>query len=114
MKWLADTSVWIDHFRHHSEELAGRLRNDAVVIHSAIVGELACGNLPRRRETLTSLALLPHVEEPDAATVLSYIEMHRLFGHGLGWVDAQLLVSALLAGARLWTLDRKLARFAGR
>jgi predicted nucleic acid-binding protein len=114
MKWLVDTSVWIDHFRFHNASLADRLRNDGVVMHSAIVGELACGNLPRRGETLINLALLPRVEEPDAETVLSYIETKHLFAHGLGWVDAQLLVSAVLAGAQLWTLDRKLARFAGR
>ncbi|MFU8889370.1 MAG: hypothetical protein ACNA8N_12295 [Trueperaceae bacterium] len=26
-----------------------------------------------------------------------------------GWVDRQLLASALLAGTRVWTLDRRLA-----
>jgi predicted nucleic acid-binding protein len=42
------------------------------------------------------------------------IEHRRLAGSGIGWVDAHLLASALLSGARLWTLDRPLARVAQR
>ncbi len=33
-------------------------------------------------------------------------------GRGIGWVDVQLLASALLAGIRVWTLDRRLAAVA--
>jgi hypothetical protein len=38
--------------------------------------------------------------------------MNRI--RGVGWVDAQLLVSTLRAGARLWTTDRGLAELAAR
>jgi predicted nucleic acid-binding protein len=35
-----------------------------------------------------------------------------LYGRGIGWTDAHLLASALLAGVPLWTADEPLARLA--
>jgi hypothetical protein len=40
------------------------------------------------------------------------VERRRLHGLCIGWVDAHLLASALLSGAPLWTLDRRLAKVA--
>jgi hypothetical protein len=37
------------------------------------------------------------------------IETRKLFGRGIGWPDAQILTSALQAGADLLTLDKRLA-----
>jgi hypothetical protein len=37
------------------------------------------------------------------------LELHRLMGKGLGWVDVHLLTSCLVARVTLWTLDRRLA-----
>jgi predicted nucleic acid-binding protein len=36
-----------------------------------------------------------------------------LHGRGIGWIDAHLLASALLADATLWTADARLAALAG-
>ncbi len=37
------------------------------------------------------------------------VERHRLFGRGIGYVDAHLIASCLLRPAlRLWTRDRRL------
>jgi hypothetical protein len=44
--------------------------------------------------------------------VLILVERHRLMATRIGWVDAHLLGSALLAGARLWPLDQSLASVA--
>jgi predicted nucleic acid-binding protein len=44
--------------------------------------------------------------------VLSFIGNNRLMGKGLGYVDVHLLVSAVLTGVFLWTLDKKLAQTA--
>jgi hypothetical protein len=46
--------------------------------------------------------------------LLLLIERHRLMASGIGWLDAHLVGSALLAGARLWTHDRVLAKAATR
>ena len=109
MKCLVDTSVWIDHLRSGNARLIELLREDSVLIHPAVIGELACGTLRRRAETLASLRLLPQAPEASLDEVLHFIDERRLHGRGIGWVDAQLLASAALSGVSLWTLDVRLA-----
>jgi predicted nucleic acid-binding protein len=111
---LVDTSVWIDHFRRGNRALITLLLDGEVLCHPFIAGELACGNLKRRSETLALLRELPEAPLADSADVLTLIDTHSLMGAGLGWIDVHVLSSTLLAHARLWTLDRPLARAAGR
>ena len=111
---LADTSVWVDHLRRHNAALALRLEDGAVMVHPFVVGELACGNLRRRREILSALAALPEVPLASHDEVLALVDAHRLAGSGIGWIDAHLLASTRLGGVRIWTLDRPLAAAARR
>lgn len=109
---LPDTSVWIEHFRHGSSPLAALLATDDVLCHPFVVGELACGSLKKRSLTLQSLQSLPMVPMAEHEEVLELIVRHELMGTGIGWLDAHLLGSTLLAGTTLWTLDAALARAA--
>ena len=112
---LADTSVWIDHLRSGDEGLAWRLSAGEILTHPHVIGELALGNLARRHEILHELGRLPHAVVADDAEVLHFIERNRLFGIGIGFIDAHLLASVRLTpGARLWTRDRRLAAAAER
>ena len=58
---------------------------------------------------LNRLPQLPVALHEEA---LALVGRRRLFGVGIGWVDAHLLTASLVAGARLWTLDAGLARVA--
>ncbi len=107
---LVDTSVWIDHFRNGNARLRGLLEEGEVATHPMVLGELACGNLPRRVQTLHLLARLPRIPQAPDHLVLQSIESRRLFGEGIGWIDAHLLTAALLSSVALWTLDRRLAK----
>jgi hypothetical protein len=109
---LPDSSVWIAHFKRANASLAELLENDEALCHPFIVGELACGHLPSRASTLALLQTLPEAPLMQHEEVLILVERHRLMASGIGWVDAHLLGSALLAGATLWTLDRSLANAA--
>jgi predicted nucleic acid-binding protein len=40
------------------------------------------------------------------------IEARKLWGLGIGWIDAHLLASALLSDCQFWTLDGRLLRAA--
>lgn len=112
MMILADTSVWIDHFRRRSPQLAALLERDEVLCHPFIVGELACGSLKARPLTLRLLHALQTVPMAGHEEVLALVERHRLMGIGIGWLDAHLLGSTLLAGTKLWTRDDRLAHAA--
>jgi predicted nucleic acid-binding protein len=110
---LVDTSVWVDHFRRRNEELARLLESEQVLGHPFVIGELACGNLANRREILGLLAALPAAPTAEHTDVLAFIEQAHLHGQGIGWIDAHLLASAVLAPAPLWTADKRLRRVAG-
>lgn len=105
---LADTSVWVEHFRRGHSGLRNLLEEGEVVMHPFVFGELACGNLPERKRTLDLLAALPCLALADDAAVLYAIDARKWSGRGIGWIDAHLLTSALLTQTPLWTLDRKL------
>lgn len=79
---LVDTSVWIEHLRVGSDRLKTLLLNEQVLCHPFVVGELACGTVQK----------------------LSFLEARRLYGRGIGWVDAHLLASTLLTGCTLLDL----------
>lgn len=108
---LVDTSVWIAHFRTGSARLSSLLEQDQVLTHPFVVGELACGVLPgRRAQVLAHLDELPEAPVAPHPDVMRLIEARKLAGTGIGWVDAHLLASSLLAPARLWSLDRAVTR----
>ena len=111
---LVDTSVWVSHLRDGNTELAYLLNNGTVLCHPLIIGELACGNLKDRAVIISFLKLLPISIEAEHEEVLSFIENNRLMGKGIGYVDAQLVASAVLTGVPIWTLDNKLAQVADR
>ncbi len=109
---LVDTSVWIDHLRVGNRRLKSMLYDDQVLTHPFVVGELACGMLRNRKEILRLLSTLPETQLAEHQEVLSLVENERLYGRGIGWVDAHVLASTLLTGAALWTFDRPLSRVA--
>ena len=113
---LADTSIWVAHFRRPDATLQSLLLNDQVLCHPLIIIEIACGTPPSPRpRTLADLQNLrrPVIATPDEVLVL--IERKRIAESGCGAVDAALLASVLLTpGTRLWTADRPLAALAHR
>jgi len=78
--------------------------------HPWVIGELALGRLSGRGELLALLANLPQATVASEAEVAALIETRKLYGHGIGYVDAQLLAATLLScDHRPWTRDRHLA-----
>ena len=107
---LVDTSVWVDHLRRDNRALSNLLLEGRVLCHPFVIGELACGNMRARSTILEHLSFLPRAPVADDREVLSLIERRKLWGTGIGWVDAHLLASAVLAQSALWTQDRTLAK----
>ena len=105
---LVDTSVWIDHLRLGDPELASALQSCEVLCHPHVVGELACGNLRARDKVITLLQALPVSPVVSDKESLCFIDNYSLMARGIGYIDVQLLASARLAGAYLWTRDKRL------
>lgn len=106
---LVDSSVWIDHFRHDDPALSALLKKRQVLTHPFVIGEMALGSLRQRDVVLDALRGLPSVQAATDKEVQSFIDHHKLFGMGIGYVDAHLLAGTLLSvGAKLWTRDKRL------
>lgn len=93
---LADTSIWIDHFRGGDDELIKITGDDLLVCHPMIIGELALGSL---RDMTSVLDFFNAQREAQVAThdeVMAMIEKHCIFSLGIGYTDAHLLASVLL------------------
>jgi predicted nucleic acid-binding protein len=110
---LADTSVWIEHFRRGHAGLVRALEEREVLVHPFVIGELSCGNFARRPVVMDLLHALPSTRVATHAEVLAMIDRRKLMGRGIGYIDAHLLAAtALTFGASLMTQDRRLSRLA--
>ncbi|MGA3119061.1 MAG: type II toxin-antitoxin system VapC family toxin [Syntrophobacteraceae bacterium] len=110
---LADTSIWIDHFRSGNKELRKHLNEGQIVIHPSIIAELALGLLHERTKTLALLDLLPQVRVAQLSEVRRMIEVRRLYSLGIGLTDAHLIASVFInPSTLLWTRDKRLRKAA--
>lgn len=113
---LADTSVWVAHFRRADTTLQRLLEQDHICCHPLVLIEIACGTPPSPRQR--SLAYLRQLRQCVTATpdeILELVESERMWESGCGAVDASLMASTLLTpGVQIWTLDTPLAELARR
>ncbi len=113
---LADSSVWVAHFRRSNATLQSLLATDQVLCHPLVVLELACGTPPAPRErTLGDLRKLQQSIVATTEETIELIERRQLQNTGCGAVDMSLLASVLLTpNALLWTADKPLDALATR
>jgi hypothetical protein len=109
MMILADTSIWVDHFRSSNRRLVELLDRGNVVMHPFVVGELLLGNVRKITEMIADLNALPKAAVASADEVLEFIAQQRLSGSGIGYVDAHLLAATVLSSeTAIWTRDKRL------
>lgn len=115
MKILIDTSIWIGFFRKKPESkiLIELLKADRVLTHPFVIGELQMGSLPgHRNQVLTDLQNLPSIKNPPESIISEFIELMKLHGSGLSYVDAALLCTAKANAVNFLTSDKLLLRYA--
>jgi predicted nucleic acid-binding protein len=111
---LADTSVWVAHFRRANPALQSLLVLDQLLCHPLVVVELACGTPPApRARTLGDIRRLQTAVVATTDEILALIDRQKFYDTGCGATDIALLASVLLTpDTRLWTLDKPLAALA--
>ncbi|MGV1761861.1 type II toxin-antitoxin system VapC family toxin [Rhizobium sp. A22-96] len=106
---LADTSIWIDHFRHGDVELRKIIEDDRLLCHPSVIGELALGSLRDRSSVMAFLAAQRGAVVATHDEVMTMIDRYGIFSMGIGYTDAHLLASVLIdPRASLWTRDERL------
>jgi predicted nucleic acid-binding protein len=112
---LVDTSVWVRFlagrlpFAHELDQLLDR---GEVLAHELVHGELLLGDRGGRPTLLGSYQKLPRALALPHEEVLELVRSRKLSGRGIGWIDAHLLGSALVAQSPLWTADTRLGAVA--
>jgi len=105
---LVDTSVWVDHLRKEDPELSPLLANKQVLIHPFVIGEILIGSVRHRDRLESRLNALIQTKIVSDMEVNFFVRTHEIFGRGIGFIDAHLLVSAKLTGVSLMTRDKRL------
>lgn len=111
---LVDSSIWIDHLRATDARLSALLVRNEAVVHPFVLGELLLGMVANRPALMETFGDLPQAKVATPDEVLVLIDRHRLYGRGIGYVDAHLIASTLLmTETRVWSRDRRLMTIAG-
>jgi predicted nucleic acid-binding protein len=104
---LVDTSAWIGHLRKKDSRLVSFLSEHRVRTCDVVLGELLLGSgLPKTFSA--DLSLLPRLPSPGSAETRAFIQRFQksFSGAGVGWADAQILLTAVEAGAKLHSSDK--------
>ena len=101
-----------DHLQKGDACLTTLLEEGRNVTHPIVIRELSCGNIQKRKATLSLLKNLPTVPAANHRDVFELIEQRSLFGLGLGWTDAHILTSSILHHYSLCTRDKALHKIA--
>lgn len=105
---VVDTSVWIDHLHRAEPRLQTLLAEDLVATHDGIIEELALGSIRQRGAVIALLSALTRVPRLRHDELVLFVEREQLWGRGLSAIDVQLLGSARLARAAIWSRDKRL------
>jgi predicted nucleic acid-binding protein len=106
---LVDSSVWITYLQSGQQRLTQLLADQQVLMHEMVMGEVAMGSAQQRALAFEMLPFLPLAQNASHFEVMELVDMHSLYGRGVGYIDVHLLTAAMLQpGVRLWTLDKRL------
>lgn len=109
MKFLVDTSVWIDHLHKPVIELEKILKStDNLLLHPFVRGELSLSNSLNVKKLLKELNWFPDVKTALHSEVMEIVQIYNL--EGIGWIDCHLFASCKIAKAKLLTNDKALKK----
>jgi hypothetical protein len=112
---LVDTSVWIRAIAGrapYAQQLSALLALDEVVGHELVYGELLIGDRGSRKELLDDYERMYRAHPVPHREVVTFVRARQLHGQGIGWIDVQLLASAVADRLKLWTADASFATVA--
>ena len=113
---IFDTSVWIEHLKNNSKFFSitsELLENREVLAVDCIFGELLQGvkHEIEKDIILNYWAHLPKIfNENIIIEAGEYSAKNKLLDHGVGLIDAIILMYGIKSNSKIWTLDNKFLR----
>jgi predicted nucleic acid-binding protein len=110
---LADTTIWIDHFRSENKEMRRQARCEEHCDPSVHCCGTGPGSLRDRSERSHGWTFCRGCASRKSSEVREMIEMRSLYSRGIGLTDAHLIASCLIdPPTLLWTNDKQLSSVA--
>ena len=107
---IIDTNVWISFFKGEKKALLIKdlIIENQSILHPYIYGELLLGRIADKAGYM--LQALEMTSVLDKNLVYRFIKENKLHGRGIGWVDVNILMSALSGNHQVYTYDENLRK----
>jgi len=113
---ILDTSIWIEHLKNNQNlfpKISALLENGEILAVEYIFGELLQG-VKNKFEKDVILNFWTHLPKEHYENVIieagEYSAKNKLLDHGVGLIDAIILMHGIKSNSKIWTLDNKFLR----
>jgi len=113
---ILDTSVWIEHLRNNQiffPKISKLLESREILAVECIFGELLQG-VKNEYEKETIINFWTYLPKEYYENIIiqagEYSAKNKLLDHGVGLIDAIILMYGIKSNSKIWTLDNKFLR----
>ena len=113
---ILDTSVWIEHLKNNQNffpKICNLLESKEILAVECVFGELLQGAKTESEKDII-LEFWKHLPKEHFGNIIieagEYSAKNKLLEHGVGLIDAIILMHGIKSNSRIWTLDNKLTR----
>ena len=113
---ILDTSVWIEHLKNNQDffpKIRKMLESQEILAVECVFGELLQeAKTGYEKETISEF--WKHLPKEQFENTLieagEYSAKNKLLDHGVGLIDAIILMHGIKSNSKIWTLDKKLLK----
>jgi len=113
---ILDTTIWIEHLRNNQAYfpiVKGLMENREILAVECVFGELLQG-VKNQSEKEIIINFWTHLPKKNYENIIiqagEYSAQNKLPDHGVGLIDAVILMHGIKSNSKIWTLDAKFLR----
>ena len=113
---ILDTSIWIEHLRNNQvyfPKVKKLMEDREILAVECIFGELLQG-VKNKSEKEIIINFWNHLPKENYENIIiqagEYSAQNKLLDHGVGLIDAIILMHGIKSNSKIWTLDTKFSR----
>ena len=113
---ILDTSIWIEHLRNNQDYfpiVKNLMENREILAVECVFGELLQG-VKNKSEKESINSFWEYLPKENYENIIiqagEYSAQYKLLDHGVGLIDAIILMHGIISGSKIWTLDTKFLR----
>ena len=110
---ILDTSIWIEHLRNNPvyfQVIKNYMENREILAVECVFGELLQG-VKKQSEKEIIINYWTHLPKEYYENIIieagNYSAQNKLLDHGVGLIDAIILMHGIRSNSKIWTLDTK-------